>query len=223
MLWQKVAMAWFQLHHFPGEMEETLENLSVNWQSPSLDWNHGSRDDKAQVLAAWLWCSMGTVNHPFHWITTDFLTAVSFYTGEDTVNVEWISYRHSNTVSCWLTGEQIPAGHVPTVWCVDQLHAAESCLKTNNSLLVTNISLFWQSQSFITVLTKRPPLVHLQPNKSCLPNSYWRSILILSPVYSPPSGLLPSNFPNKTLFSTMCGRCSAHHIHHHWSHIIPGS
>ena len=130
-------------HNFPGEMEENLKNLSVDWQSPCLDLNPGSHDDSAQVPTPWLWCSMGTVNHLFHWITTDVLTAVSSYTGEDTVNVEWIGYRHSSTVSCWLTGqsrvlldmfqqcgvltdwtEQSPAGHVPAVWCVDQLHAA---------------------------------------------------------------------------------------------------
>ena len=29
MLWQEVVMAWFQTHHFPGEMQENLENLSV--------------------------------------------------------------------------------------------------------------------------------------------------------------------------------------------------
>jgi len=68
MLWQEVVMAWFQTHHFPGEMEENLANLSVEWQSLSWDWNHGPHDDKAQVPAAWLWHSMGTVNHPFQWI-----------------------------------------------------------------------------------------------------------------------------------------------------------
>jgi hypothetical protein len=129
MLWQEVVMAWFQTHHFPGEMEN-LTNLSVDWQSPSWDWNYGSHDDKA----AWLWHSMGTVNHPFYWITTNVLMAVNSYTGEDNLNVEWISDTHSSSVFCWLTGhstvlldmfqhcgvlhdcmEQSPAGHVPTV------------------------------------------------------------------------------------------------------------
>jgi hypothetical protein len=41
-------------------------------------------------------------------------------------------FLHCGVLNDWL--EQSPAWHVPTVWCVDQLHAAESFLTNNSSL-----------------------------------------------------------------------------------------
>jgi hypothetical protein len=49
--------------------------------------------------------------------------------------------------------ENSPAGHVQTVWCVDQLHGAESCWTTNNSVASHKYPPFLTSQRFITMLT----------------------------------------------------------------------
>ena len=112
-------------------------------------------------------------------------------------------------LKCWKikhTQIAIPHGHtylltyIPTSWCRVLLE------KLTGLQLVKKFPAFHGTRKFITALTTvchlslswASPIQSIYPHPTC-----WRSILILSTHLNLglPSGLLPSGFPTKTLYT----------------------
>ena len=102
-----------------------------------------------------------------------------------------------------------------TPWCTVLLE------KLTGLQLVKKFPAFYGTRRFITALTslRQPSLSWASPIQSIYPHpTSWRSILILSTHLrlGLPSGLLPSGFPTKNLytplFSPIRATCSAHLI-----------
>ena len=116
-------------------------------------------------------------------------------------------YAHINTkhnVSVCMRSDSIPCStrltYLLTLWCRVLLE------KLTGLQLVKKIPAFHGTGRFITALTsvRHPSLSWASPIQSIYPHpTSWRSILILSTplLLGLPSGLLPSVFPTKTLYT----------------------
>ena len=102
-----------------------------------------------------------------------------------------------------------------TIWCRVLLE------KLTGLQLVKKFPAFHGTRRFITALTsvRHLPLYWASPIQSIYPHpTSWRSILILSTHLhlGLPTGLFPSGFPTKTLYtplsSPICATCPAHLI-----------
>ena len=109
----------------------------------------------------------------------------------------------------------LPSHHSLAPWCTVLLE------KLTGLQLVKKFPAFHGTQRFITALTSvhHLSLSLASPIQSIYPHpTSWRSILILFThlCLGLPSGLLPSSFPTKSLYtplsSPICATCPAHHI-----------
>ena len=125
-------------------------------------------------------------------------------------------YKDCVFKGCWpLRHYYVILTYLLTPWCRVLLE------KLTGLQLVKKFPAFLETRRFITALTsvRQLSLSWASPIQSIYPHhTSWISILILSTLLclGLPSGLFPSGFPTKTLYtplsSPMCATCSAHLI-----------